>query len=101
MKHDAAAIHAEKRADILERMAISRSQLLATRAPQSSLPRLPRSPGRAVEIAGALRDAPRVSMLLAMCVGALVFGPRRMLMMAARSAAAALIAKTVRSAVSA
>ena len=99
MKHDA-VVHAEKRADILERMAISRSRVLAARAAQSSPPRLPNAPGRAVEIATALRDAPRVSMLLAMFVGALMFGPRRMLMMAARSAATALIARTVRSAVS-
>ena len=77
---------------ILTRMADSRATLLAANRTSSAIPairkqwRLP-----ANSLIGALADAPHVALLLALCVGAIVIGPRRTIGIVGRSGVTALL----------
>ncbi|WNC95450.1 hypothetical protein RI103_37780 (plasmid) [Paraburkholderia sp. FT54] len=77
---------------ILTRMADSRATLLAANRTSSAVPairkqwRLP-----ANSLIDALADAPHVALLLALCVGAIVIGPRRTIGIVGRSGVTALL----------
>jgi len=82
---------------ILLRMAESRIALLAANSTPPSVPAVhgqTRSP--AVGLIASLADAPRVTLLLALCVGAIVLGPRRAIVIASRSGVTAWLGGTVR-----
>ena len=82
---------------ILLRMAASRAALLAANSAPPSVPAVPgqiRSP--VTSFIASLKDAPRVTLLLALCVGAIVLGPRRATGIASRSGIAAWLGGTVR-----
>ncbi|MGF6721190.1 hypothetical protein P3T43_000531 [Paraburkholderia sp. GAS41] len=89
--------HEDARAVILLRMEASRAALLATRAlpAQDSGQRRGAFTG-AVSVASAFKTAPRVGLLLALCVAAVAFGPRRAITVAARSALTAWLAGSAR-----
>lgn len=85
---------------ILLRMAASRAALLAANSTPSSVPAVhgrTRSP--AVDVIASLADAPRVTLLVALCVGAIVLGPRRTIGIASRSGITAFLGSTVRKAI--
>ncbi|MEA3085059.1 MAG: hypothetical protein QOC89_2756 [Paraburkholderia sp.] len=82
---------------LLLRMAESRTALLAANSTPSSVPAVhgqTRPP--AVGLIASLADAPRVTLLLALCVGAIVLGPRRAIVIASRSGVTAWLGGTVR-----
>ncbi|MFM0557927.1 hypothetical protein P0D69_44450 [Paraburkholderia sediminicola] len=82
---------------MLLRMAESRTALLAA---NSTPPSVPAAHGQtrssAVGLIASLADAPRVTLLLAFCVGAIVLGPRRTIVIASRSGITAWLGGTVR-----
>ena len=84
-------------AAILLRMAESRAALLAA---NSTPPSVPAAHGQtrssAVGLIASLADAPHVTLLLALCVGAIVLGPGRAIVIASRSGIAAWLGGTVR-----
>jgi hypothetical protein len=82
---------------ILLRMAASRAALLAANSTPPSVPAVHgqmRSP--AAGLIASLADAPRVTLLLALCVSAIVLGPGRTIGIASRSGIAAWLGDTVR-----
>ena len=82
---------------ILLRMATSRAALLAANCTPPSVPAVhgrTRSP--AVDVIASLADAPRVTLLLALCVGTIVLGPRRAFVIVGRSGITAWLGGTVR-----
>jgi hypothetical protein len=84
-------------AAILLRMAASRAALLAANRAAPSVPAVhgqTRSP--AVGLLASLADAPRVTLLLAFCVGAIVLGPRRTIVIVSRSGITAWLGGTAR-----
>lgn len=88
------SIHAETETEILLRMATSRAALLkAARTPPviSGQSRLAAS-----SVVTTLREAPRVTLILALCVSALVVGPRRTIGIASRAGVTAWVGGTVR-----
>jgi hypothetical protein len=92
-----ATIHEETEAAILLRMARSRAALLATNRRAPALPTAPGQTGRAAaSVIAALKDAPRVTLILALCVSAIVLGPRRTVGIASRSGVAAWVGGSVR-----
>jgi hypothetical protein len=87
----------ESEAAILLRMAESRTALLEANnlAGQISVTRgHPKASG--ANFVAALVGAPRVALLLAFCVGAIVLGPRRTIGIAGRSGVAAWVAASAR-----
>ncbi|MFM0512830.1 hypothetical protein [Paraburkholderia sp. RL17-373-BIF-A] len=89
--------NSEAEAAILLRMAESRTALLAANSTPSSVPAVhgqTRPP--AVGLIASLADAPRVTLLLALCVGAIVLGPRRTIGIVSRSGITAWLGGTVR-----
>jgi hypothetical protein len=88
----------ETESAILLRMADSRAALLvANSTPPPSVPVVHgqnRSP--AVSVMASLAEAPRVTLLLALCIGAIVLGPRRTIGIAGRSGITAWLGGTVR-----
>lgn len=87
----------EAQAAILLRMADTRAALLAANHAPPSLP-VVHGQGRsqAATVMSALADAPRVTLVLALCVGAIVFGPRRTVGIVGRSGLTAWLAGTAR-----
>jgi hypothetical protein len=84
----------------LMRMAQSRTALLAANSmPPPVMVASHRSRLPAPSILAPLADAPRVTLLLALCVGAIVLGPRRTLGIAGRSGIASWVGSNVRKAV--
>ena len=84
---------------ILLRMAASRAELLVANSTSPSVPAvhgLAQSP--AAGLVNSLARAPRVTLLLALGVGAVVLGPRRTLAIVSRSGIAAWLGGTVRKA---
>jgi hypothetical protein len=82
---------------ILLRMAASRAALLAANSALRSVPAVPgqtRAP--AVGLIASLATAPRVTLLVALCIGAIVLGPRRTIGIASRSGITAWLGGTVR-----
>lgn len=89
--------HADARAVILLRMEVSREALLATRAlPAQDSGRRRGALTGAVSVASAFGAAPHVGLLLALCVAAVAFGPRRAITVAGRSALTAWLAASAR-----
>jgi hypothetical protein len=91
------ATNSEAETAILLRMAESRTALLAA----NSTPPLVATEGgltwpRTASTIASLADAPRVTLLLALCVGAIVLGPRRTIVIASRSGITAWLGYTVR-----
>jgi len=94
------ATNNEAETAILLRMAESRKALLAANSTPPSVPAvLGQTRPPAVGLIASLADAPRVTLLLALCVGAIVLGPRRTVGIAGRSGIAAWLGGTVRKAV--
>jgi hypothetical protein len=94
------ATNSEAETAILLRMAESRTALLAANSTPPSVPAvLGQTRPPAVGLIASLADAPRVTLLLALCVGAIVLGPRRTVGIAGRSGIAAWLGGTVRKAV--
>lgn len=87
----------EAETDILMRMAASRVALLTA---NSTAPLVPALRGEtrppAASLMASLADAPRVTLLLALCVGAIALGPRRTLRIVGRSGITALLAAAAR-----
>ncbi|MFM0624626.1 hypothetical protein [Paraburkholderia xenovorans] len=82
---------------ILLRMAASRTALLAAYNTSPSVPAVRgQTPFSAAGLIASLADAPRVTLLLALCVGAIVLGPRRTIIIASRSGITAWLGGTVR-----
>ncbi|MFM0246187.1 hypothetical protein [Paraburkholderia sediminicola] len=82
---------------ILLRMAQSRAALLVANRPPPSVPTVrgqTRSP--VASVIALLEDAPRVTLLLALCVGTIVLGPRKTIGVASHSGIAAWLGGTVR-----
>ncbi|PRY04055.1 hypothetical protein [Paraburkholderia sp. BL25I1N1] len=82
---------------ILLRMAETRAGLLLANSLPPSTPSIrgqTRSP--ALGLVVSLTEAPRVTLLLALCVGAIVLGPRRTVVVAGRSGITAWLGGTVR-----
>jgi hypothetical protein len=94
------ATNNEAETAILLRMEESRTALLAANSTPPSVPAvLGQTRPPAVGLIASLADAPRVTLLLALCVGAIVLGPRRTVGIAGRSGIAAWLGGTVRKAV--
>nr|WKF60847.1 hypothetical protein HUO10_005369 [Paraburkholderia busanensis] len=92
--------HDELRDEILARMASSRAALIVANAspPRRGPPSTPlKHP--LMDAASALANAPRVTLLLVLCVGTIALGPRRALTVAGRSGITALLAGTARRAI--
>jgi hypothetical protein len=84
---------------ILARMAASRMALLEANRTPIAVPApvaLAQTRRTAADFVGALAKAPRVTVLLALCAGAIVLGPRRTVTIAGRSGAAAWVGASVR-----
>jgi hypothetical protein len=93
MSHGALT-HEEMLSAILLRMEVSREALLAVNSVSAQDSRQRRN-----VLAGpvtALGATPRVGLVLALCVAAIAFGPRRTIMIAGRSALTAWLAGSVR-----
>ncbi|MCP2091084.1 UNVERIFIED_ORG: hypothetical protein J2Y81_007171 [Paraburkholderia sediminicola] len=89
--------HKEAENAVLMRMAKSRAALLAVNRVPPAVPvagRRTRSP--ATDVLASLADAPRVTLLLALCVGTIVLGPRRAFVIVGRSGITAWLGGTVR-----
>ncbi|WP_240975366.1 hypothetical protein [Paraburkholderia aromaticivorans] len=92
-----ASINREAETAILLRMAESRTALLAANSTSPSVPAVGgQTPFSAAGLIVSLADAPRVTLLLALCVGAIVLGPRRTIIIASRSGITAWLRGTVR-----
>ncbi|PRX32919.1 hypothetical protein B0G75_103146 [Paraburkholderia sp. BL18I3N2] len=90
----------ERESAILARMAESRAALLAANCTPLSAPAVHgRSRSPAVGLVASLADAPRVTLLLALCAGAIVLGPRRTIGIVSRSGITAWLGGTVRKAI--
>ena len=91
----------ETQAAILLRMAASREALLAANSTPPSVPTLsPQTRSPAASLMASLADAPRVTLLLASCIGAIVLGPRRTIRIVSRSGITAWLGLAVRKAIS-
>lgn len=91
----------EAQAVILLRMAASREALLLANSTPPSGPALhPQPRSHAASLVASLADAPRVTLLLALCVGAIVLGPRRTMGIVSRSGITAWLGLAVRKAIS-
>lgn len=87
----------ESEAAILARMAESRVALLAANTVTEAVDASggpARIPG--ANLVAALVETPRVALLLAFCVGAIVLGPRRTISIAGRSGVTAWVAASAR-----
>lgn len=90
----------EAQAAILLRMAASREALLAAnRAPAAVPPVRGQARSSAASVMTALGEAPRVTLLLALCVGAIVLGPRRTVGIVSRSGITAWLGVAARKAI--
>jgi hypothetical protein len=88
---------AETEAVILDRMAASRIALRSANLSLSVVPATQGLAGRSVStVLTTVKEAPRVTLLIALCMGALVLGPRRTVRTALRSLAVALVGSSAR-----
>ncbi|MFM0736441.1 hypothetical protein PQQ51_04210 [Paraburkholderia xenovorans] len=89
----------ETESAILLRMAASREALLVANRTPPSVPVVRGQTRPAVAtLVTSLAEAPRVTLLLALCVSAIVLGPRRTIGVAGRSGIATWLGGTVRKA---
>jgi hypothetical protein len=89
----------EAQTAVLLRMAASREALLrANRAPPSAQVGSEQPQAVVASLLASLAGAPRVTLLLALCVGAIVLGPRRTISVAGRSGITAWIGIAARKA---
>jgi hypothetical protein len=96
MSHGALT-HEEMLSAILLRMEVSREALLAVNSVSAQDSRQRRNVlAGPVGVVTALGETPRVGLVLALCVAAIAFGPRRTIMIAGRSALTAWLAGSVR-----
>ena len=86
----------EAEAAILARMAASRAALLEANSPPPGVSVVRRQTSLPATFVSAIAETPRVATLLALCVGAIILGPRRTLAIAGRSGAAAWVGSSVR-----
>jgi hypothetical protein len=92
-----ALTHAEAESAVLSRMAASRAALLeANRVSLAASAARKPSGHSAATLVVALKDAPRVTLLMALCLSAIILGPRRTIGIASRSGVTALIGSSVR-----
>ncbi|MFM0061017.1 hypothetical protein PQR64_35930 [Paraburkholderia phytofirmans] len=90
----------EQETAILTRMADSRAALVeANSAPQPISGSRNRNRHPAAGILASLPDAPHVTLVLALSVGAIAFGPRRLFGIAARSGITAWLGRTIHQAI--
>lgn len=90
------ALYLASEASVLDRMAASRAQLLAA---QLALKRQEarRKPSLVpTQLPGLIATAPNVSLLIAVALGALIIGPRKIASVVVRNGLTAWIAKAVR-----
>jgi hypothetical protein len=82
---------------ILARMAASRVALLEANSTPTDVSVARRQTRlSAASVVGAMTEAPRVTVLLAICVGVIVLGPRRTVAIVSRSGVAAWVGSSVR-----
>lgn len=82
---------------ILLRMAESRAALLVAKSTLSSAPAAhARTRPPAASLISSMTEAPRVTLLLALCLGAVILGPRRTFVIAGRSGITAWLGSSVR-----
>lgn len=82
---------------ILTRMAASRVALLTANGPTPSVSIVRgQTRLRATGFLASLAEAPRVTLLLALCIGAIALGPRKTIRIVARSGITALLAGAAR-----
>lgn len=87
----------DAQAVILLRMADTRAALLAANKAPPSVPAVHgQRRSQATALMSALSETPRVTLLLALCVGAIVLGPRRTIGIMGRSGLTAWLAGTAR-----
>ncbi|RKT13702.1 hypothetical protein B0G69_6883 [Paraburkholderia sp. RAU2J] len=90
----------EAQAAILLRMAASRKALLAANRAPPAVPAVRGQTRSTVTgVVTSLAEAPRVTLLLALCVGAIVLGPRRTVSIAGRSGITAWLGLAARKAI--
>jgi hypothetical protein len=92
-----APTHEEAETAVLARMAASRIALLEAISTPPEVPAV-HGPTRhpAASFVAALADAPRVTLILALCVSAVVLGPRRTVGIAGRSGVTAWVGSSMR-----
>jgi hypothetical protein len=89
-------LHLESRAAVLERMAASRAELLAAQR-AAKLQEAGRKPSLLLtQLPALISTAPTVSLLVAVILGSLIVGPRKIASVVVRNGLMAWIAKTVR-----
>ncbi|ALE57420.1 hypothetical protein SCB29_01350 [Paraburkholderia sp. SIMBA_055] len=97
MKHDPLR-HQQHRVIILERMAMSRAQLLSANLALRTPSRHPIKGGLpAVNVMSSLADTPYVALLLAAGVAAALLGPRKAIGTLARTSVMAWLTRSARS----
>lgn len=90
----------EQETAILTRMADSRAALVeANSTPQPISGSRDRNRHPAAGILASIADAPHVTLVLALSVGAIAFGPRRLVGIAARSGITAWLGRTIHQAI--
>ncbi|WP_042328583.1 hypothetical protein [Paraburkholderia ginsengisoli] len=90
----------EAQAAILLRMAESREALLAANRPPPSVPVVRgQAQSSVTSVMASLAETPRVTLLLALCVGAIVLGPRRTVGIVSRSGITAWLGVAARKAI--
>ena len=90
----------EAQAAILLRMAASREALLVANRAPSAVPAVRgQTRSAAASMVTSLAEAPRVTLLLALFVGAIVLGPRRTVAIAGRSGITAWLSVAARKAI--
>ncbi|WP_238812959.1 hypothetical protein [Paraburkholderia sp. SG-MS1] len=98
MNHERTSRDAQ--AAILLRMAASREALLvANRAPPAVPVVRGQTRSTVASVVTSLAEAPRVTLLLALCVGAIVLGPRRTVGIVGRSGITAWLGRAARKAI--
>ncbi|MBP0595406.1 hypothetical protein J8I87_38330 [Paraburkholderia sp. LEh10] len=86
--------HQQREDTLRERMAMSRENLLATRA--ALLLEEARKPSLPARFHELYSTAPNVTLLIAIAFGALIIGPRRIVSVVVRNGLIGWVAKTVR-----
>ncbi|MBW0446465.1 hypothetical protein EN871_05595 [bacterium M00.F.Ca.ET.228.01.1.1] len=96
MKHDPRR-HQEHRAVILERMAMTRAQLLSANLALRTPHRAIRAGVPAVNVMSSLADTPYVALVLAAGLAAVLLGPRKAIGTLARTSVMAWLTRSARS----
>ena len=98
--NDGSPIAKDAESAILIRMATSRTALLAANNAAASAPESHGIRRSAATVVASLADAPHVTLLMALCVGGIILGPRRTIGIVSRSSVTAWIAANVKRMVS-